>query len=112
MWRGKRASRPASSAELSSQRRRSRKICHTLAESDATIVIEGNHYFPPDAIHREFFKPSTSHTTCGWKGQASYYSLEVNGKLNTDAAWYYATPLPAAKEITGYIAFWKGVQVS
>jgi uncharacterized protein (DUF427 family) len=82
-----------------------------VAESDSTVVVEGNHYFPADAIKSEFFKPSSTHTTCGWKGEASYYTLDVNGKQNPDAAWYYPTPLPAAKEIAGYVAFWKGVQV-
>ena len=82
-----------------------------LAESDKTIVIEGNHYFPPDAIHTELFKPSATHTVCPWKGTASYYSVEVDGKLNADAAWYYPEPKDAAKEIKGYVAFWKGVTV-
>jgi uncharacterized protein (DUF427 family) len=82
-----------------------------LAESANTEVVEGNQYFPPDAIHREFFKPSVTHTECSWKGTASYYDVEVAGKVNKDAAWYYPTPLPAAKNITGYIAFWKGVQI-
>jgi uncharacterized protein (DUF427 family) len=83
-----------------------------LAESDRTIVIEGNHYFPPDAIKSEYFKPSALHTVCRWKGTASYYTVEVNGQRNPDAAWYYPTPKDAAKEIAGYVAFWKGVQVS
>jgi uncharacterized protein (DUF427 family) len=83
-----------------------------LAESDKTIVVEGNHYFPPDAVHRQYFKESGTHTQCGWKGTASYYSVEVDGKLNADAAWYYPTPLPAAQNIAGYVAFWKGVQVT
>ncbi|HEX3149732.1 MAG TPA: DUF427 domain-containing protein [Gemmataceae bacterium] len=83
-----------------------------VAESDATVVVEGNHYFPPDTIRREFFQPSATHTHCGWKGDASYYTLTVAGKSNPDAAWYYPTPLPAAKEITGFVAFWKGVQVT
>jgi uncharacterized protein (DUF427 family) len=82
-----------------------------LAESDATIVVEGNHYFPPDAIRREFFKPSSTHTVCGWKGTASYYTIEVDGKTNPDAAWYYPDPLPAAQQIAGHVAFWKGVKV-
>ncbi len=83
-----------------------------LAESDETIVVEGNHYFPPDAVNRAYFQDSGTHTTCAWKGQASYYSLEVNGQVNKDAAWYYAMPKDAAKEITNYIAFWHGVKVS
>jgi uncharacterized protein (DUF427 family) len=82
-----------------------------LAESDKTIVVEGNHYFPPEAIHREHFKPSETHTVCGWKGQASYYTVAVDGQENPDAAWYYPDPLPAAKQIAGYVAFWKGVKV-
>ena len=83
-----------------------------LAESDKTIVIEGNQYFPSDSIKAEYFQPSATHTTCGWKGQASYYTVAVNGKTNPDAAWYYPTPLPGAKEIAGYVAFWKGVKVT
>jgi uncharacterized protein (DUF427 family) len=83
-----------------------------LAESDKTIVVEGNHYFPPEAIDRQYFKPSATHTVCGWKGTASYYTLEVKGKANADAAWYYPTPLPAASNIAGYVAFWRGVEVT
>jgi uncharacterized protein (DUF427 family) len=83
-----------------------------LAESNNTIVVEGNHYFPADSIKSEYFKDSTHHTTCGWKGVASYYTIEVNGQSNPNAAWYYPTPKDAAKNIAGYIAFWKGVQVS
>ena len=82
-----------------------------LAESNATIVIEGNHYFPASAIRTEFFKPSATHTVCGWKGVASYYTVEVDGKQNPDAAWYYPEPKDAAKEIAAYVAFWKGVKV-
>jgi uncharacterized protein (DUF427 family) len=82
-----------------------------LAESENTIVIEGNHYFPANALHTEFFKPSSTHTVCGWKGTASYYTIEVEGKQNPDAAWYYPEPKDAAKEIAGYVAFWKGVKV-
>lgn len=83
-----------------------------LAESDETIVVEGNHYFPPEAISQEYFRTSESHTTCPWKGLASYYNLVVNGKINPDAAWYYPQPKDAAKPIAGYVAFWKGVEVS
>jgi uncharacterized protein (DUF427 family) len=83
-----------------------------LAESDQTIVVEGNHYFPPDAIHGEHFQDSTTHTTCPWKGVANYYSVVVDGQVNKDAAWYYPSPKPAAKQITGYVAFWRGVQVT
>jgi uncharacterized protein (DUF427 family) len=82
-----------------------------LAESDQTIMVEGNHYFPPDTIHREHFRPSTMHTTCYWKGLASYYNVEVNGSTNPNAAWYYPTPKVEAQQIAGYIAFWKGVRV-
>lgn len=83
----------------------------TLAESNRTIVIEGNHYFPPEAINADYFKPSATHTTCPWKGQASYYDVVVNGQTNRDAAWYYPTPKAAAAQIAGYVAFWRGVKV-
>jgi uncharacterized protein (DUF427 family) len=82
-----------------------------VAESDRCEVVEGNQYFPPDAIKAEYFKPSSTHTTCGWKGVASYYDLEVEGQVNRDAAWYYPEPKDAAKKITGYVAFWRGVKV-
>lgn len=83
-----------------------------LAESDDTIVVEGNHYFPPDSLNREHFRDSSNRTFCPWKGQASYYDVEVDGKVNRDAAWYYPTPSPAAKRIEGYVAFWRGVRVT
>jgi uncharacterized protein (DUF427 family) len=83
----------------------------TLAESDKTIIVENNHYFPPDSIKKEFFKESGTHTTCGWKGEASYYTVVVDGKENKDAAWYYPETKEAANNIKGYIAFWKGVKV-
>jgi uncharacterized protein (DUF427 family) len=82
-----------------------------LAESDRCEVVEGNQYFPPDAINAEYFKDSSTHTTCPWKGVASYYTIEVDGQANKDAAWYYPDPKDAAKKIKGYIAFWKGVKV-
>jgi len=82
-----------------------------LAESDKCEVVEGNQYFPPDSVKREYFKESGTHTTCPWKGLASYYSIEVNGKENKDAAWYYPSPKDAAKQIKDYVAFWHGVQV-
>jgi uncharacterized protein (DUF427 family) len=82
-----------------------------LAESEATRVVEGNHYFPPESLRREFFVDSDYHTTCGWKGVASYLSASVEGKTNADACWYYPEPKSAAEEIRGYYAFWKGVQV-
>jgi uncharacterized protein (DUF427 family) len=82
-----------------------------LAESDRTIEVEGNQYFPPEAVKTEYFRPSDLHTTCPWKGLASYYNVEVNGKNNPNAAWYYREPKPAAKQIKDYVAFWKGVKV-
>ncbi len=82
-----------------------------LAESDQTIEIEGNQYFPPNSIKKEFFKPSAQTSVCPWKGLASYYSVKVDGSTNTDAAWYYPKPKEAAREITGYVAFWRGVSV-
>jgi uncharacterized protein (DUF427 family) len=83
-----------------------------IAESDDTINIEGNQYFPADAINKEYFKPSGTHTTCPWKGEASYYTLHVDGKENKDAAWYYPEAKPMAKSIEGRVAFWKGVHVT
>jgi uncharacterized protein (DUF427 family) len=83
-----------------------------LAESNQTKVVEGNHYFPSDAINRAFFKPSDTHSSCPWKGKASYYSLEVNEKVNKDAAWYYPDPSPAASDIKDYVGFWKGVKIT
>jgi uncharacterized protein (DUF427 family) len=82
-----------------------------IAESDETRVIEGNHYFPASTIKIEYFKESSTHTTCPWKGLASYYTLEVYGKTNPDAAWYYPKTSELAKPIEGYVAFWKGVVV-
>ena len=82
-----------------------------LAESDDTIVVEGNHYFPPEALRREFFRKSEAHTVCGWKGTASYYDIVVGDAVNPDAAWYYPTTKDAAKNIAGYVAFWHGVTV-
>ena len=83
----------------------------TLAESNEGQVVEGNYYFPPQSIKRTHFQPSTTQTTCPWKGVASYYDIVVDGKINKDAAWYYSSPKEAAKHIAGYVAFWKGVQV-
>ena len=82
-----------------------------LAESDDTVVVEGNQYFPPEAINREYFRDSPAHTTCYWKGVASYYDVEVGGETNHGAAWYYPDPSDAAASIRGYIAFWRGVKV-
>jgi uncharacterized protein (DUF427 family) len=83
----------------------------TLASSDNTIVVEGNQYFPPDAVNRDYFQQSRTHTTCTWKGEASYYDVVVDGKVNKDAAWYYPTPKDAAKNIQNYVAFWHGISV-
>jgi len=83
-----------------------------LAESDDTVVVEGNHYFPESAVRTEYFEPSGSHTTCPWKGEASYRSVVVDGERNDDAAWFYPEPKDAAKEITDRVAFWKGVEVA
>jgi len=83
-----------------------------IAESNKTIVVEGNQYFPPDSINKEFFENSEQHSTCPWKGEASYKSLNVKGKSNANAAWYYPKPKAAAAEIGGYFAFWKGVEIS
>lgn len=82
-----------------------------IAESDETVVVENNHYFPEDSIRKEYFKRSDTHTTCPWKGVASYYHLEVDGKENKDAAWYYPEVSELARTIKGRIAFWKGVQI-
>jgi uncharacterized protein (DUF427 family) len=82
-----------------------------IAESNKTIVIENNHYFPPESVAKQFLKPSSTHTTCPWKGEASYYSIEVNGEVNSDAAWYYPQPKKAAEQIAHYVAFWRGVQI-
>lgn len=82
-----------------------------IAESDRTVQVEGNHYFPVSDVRKEFLRSSDTHTICPWKGTASYYSLEVEGKVNTDAAWYYPEPKEAASEIKDHIAFWKGVEV-
>ena len=82
-----------------------------LAESDKCEVVEGNQYFPADSINKEYFKESSTHTSCPWKGQASYYTIEVNGQQNKDAAWYYPNTKEKAKNIQGYVAFWRGVKV-
>lgn len=83
-----------------------------LAESDDTVVVEGNHYFPDDSLQKQFFQPSDHTSMCPWKGTANYYSVEVGGKLNENAAWYYAEPKEAAANIRGRVAFWKGVIVT
>jgi uncharacterized protein (DUF427 family) len=82
-----------------------------LAESDNTVVVEGNHYFPAEAINKEYFQTSDTHTTCPWKGEASYYNVVVNGEVNKDAAWYYPETKDAAANIKNHVAFWKGVKV-
>lgn len=84
----------------------------TLAESDDTVVVEGNHYFPAESIVREHFVPSDSSTHCPWKGDASYYDVRVNGDANPDAAWYYPAPYDAAEQIRDRVAFWRGVEVT
>ena len=82
-----------------------------LAESDNTVVVEGNHYFPADSISRQHLQDSGTHTTCPWKGEASYYDVVVEGNVNKDAAWYYPDPKPEAAQIKDRIAFWRGVKV-
>ncbi|RYF75680.1 MAG: DUF427 domain-containing protein [Cytophagaceae bacterium] len=83
----------------------------TIAESDNTVVVENNHYFPKESVKAEYLADSQTHTTCPWKGLASYYSLTVDGQTNKDAAWYYPDPKPAASQIKDHVAFWKGVTV-
>ncbi|MFZ1373903.1 MAG: DUF427 domain-containing protein [Nostocoides sp.] len=83
-----------------------------LAESDHTVVVEGNHYFPADSIDWQYFTGSDTHTVCPWKGTASYYTLRVGGQENPDAAWTYPTPSPAAQNIANHLAFWRGVTVT
>lgn len=82
-----------------------------IAESGDTRVVEGNHYFPPADVRRDHVAPSTTHSTCGWKGEASYYDVVVDGERNHDAAWFYPDPKGAAREIAGYVAFWRGVTI-
>jgi uncharacterized protein (DUF427 family) len=84
----------------------------TIADSDDTVVIEGNHYFPFESVKKEFLKQSDTHTQCHWKGTASYYNIEVDGESNQDAAWYYEEPSEAAKVIKNRVAFWKGVEIT
>ena len=83
-----------------------------IAESNETIIIEGNHYFPPETVKYNFFNSSSRQTSCHWKGLASYYNIEVNGNLNRDAAWYYPEVSELAQGIKGYVAFWNGVEVT
>jgi uncharacterized protein (DUF427 family) len=82
-----------------------------IAESEACEIVEGNRYFPPDSVRREYLRESAQHTVCGWKGVASYYDLAVDGQVNAEAAWYYPETKDAAQHIRGYVAFWKGVRV-
>jgi uncharacterized protein (DUF427 family) len=83
-----------------------------IAQSDDTVVVEGNHYFPESSLNRDYITFSNHKTTCAWKGQASYYSLIVDGELNPDAVWYYADPKPEAQMVKDRVAFWKGVKVA
>lgn len=83
----------------------------TVAESDHTVIVEGNHYFPAQDVHREYLRDSETHTSCPWKGEATYRSIEVDGQLNSDAAWFYPEPKEAAAEIKDHYAFWHGVEV-
>jgi uncharacterized protein (DUF427 family) len=82
-----------------------------IAESDDTVVVEGNHYFPLNSVNPDTVEPSSTHTTCAWKGEASYYTLRANGQENVDAAWFYPEPLPGAEAVSERIAFWRGVEV-
>ena len=82
-----------------------------IANSNEAVVVEGNHYFPPASLNKQFFQASEKQTVCSWKGTASYYDIVVNGQSNQDAAWFYPEPKSAANNIAGYIAFWKGVEV-
>lgn len=82
-----------------------------IAQSDATVVIEGNHYFPPQSVRSEYLRPSSTITHCNWKGEARYYDVVVNGRVNPDAAWHYDAPMERARSIAGYIAFWHGIEI-
>ena len=83
-----------------------------IAQSEQTVVVEGNHYFPADSVNKALLRESETHSTCPWKGEASYYDVLVNGEVNRDAAWYYPDPKPAAAQISGHVAFWRGVEVT
>ena len=82
-----------------------------VAESNNTVVVENNHYFPAESLNKDYFSPTDHHTSCSWKGEASYYTLEVSGKKNENAAWYYPNPKDAAMNIKSHVAFWKGVEI-
>ena len=84
----------------------------TLAKSEEIVTVEGNAYFPPESLYEAFFRPSSHRTVCGWKGEAHYYDVIVNGEVNPAAAWFYPDPKPAAEQIRGRVAFWKGVKVA
>ncbi|GAC1320247.1 MAG: DUF427 domain-containing protein [Thermoleophilaceae bacterium] len=84
----------------------------TIAQSDATLVIEGNHYFPAESVQREYLRPSMMRSVCPWKGLARYYTVEANGERNVNAAWSYPQPWPWIRKIKGYVAFWNGVEVN
>lgn len=84
----------------------------TIAQSDETVIVEGNHYFPRSSVRADVLRESVTHTVCPWKGTASYYSIEVDGTTNSDAAWYYPAPKSAAAQIADHLAFWRGVEVS
>ena len=103
--------RRAIASESSRQRRTATWNGATIAESDKTVVVEGNHYFPPGSVRKEFLQASSTTSRCPWKGRARYYSLVVDGKTNEDAAWYYPEPSTAAANIKDYVAFWNGVDV-
>ena len=83
-----------------------------IARSDDTVVVEGNHYFPLSSINGDYLRESETHSVCPWKGQASYYDIAIGTEVNKDAAWYYSDPNPAAAEIAGHVAFWRGIEVS
>ncbi len=83
-----------------------------IAESNETIKVENNYYFPENSVNKEFLRNSETHTICPWKGNASYFNIEINGTTNTDAAWYYPDPKPAAKDLKNYVAFWKGIEIT
>lgn len=83
----------------------------TIANSDETVVVERNHYFPPDSVDHRFLRKSVTHTACPWKGEASYYNIVVGEDVNRDAAWYYPDPQAAAREILDYVAFWRGIEI-
>ena len=83
-----------------------------IAQSEETVVVEGNHYFPADSVNKALLRESETHSTCPWKGEANYYDVLVNGEVNRDAAWYYPDPKPAAAQISGHVAFWRGVEVT